>query len=54
MKKRLSLLLAVLLLLSLTACRQTPAETPTETVSAPTETTAAPLYAVCPTAGNSP
>ena len=44
MKKCLSLLLAVLLLLSLAACEKAPAETtqPTETTAVPTETTAAP------------
>lgn len=49
--KATSLLLALLLIFSLAACQQTPAETttaPTETTAAPTETTAAPTEATAP------
>lgn len=50
-KKLLSLLLAFLLIFSLAACQQTPAETttaPTETTAAPTETTATPTETTAP------
>ena len=49
--KAASLLLALLLIFSLAACQQTPAETttaPTETTAAPTETTAAPTETTAP------
>jgi len=50
-QKTASLLLALLLIVSLAACQQTPAETttaPTETTAAPTETTAAPTETTAP------
>ena len=50
-RKAASLLLALLLIFSLAACRQTPVETttaPTETTTAPTETTAAPTETTTP------
>ena len=50
-KRLLSLLLALLLIVSLAACQQTPAETttaPTETTAVPTETTAAPTETTAP------
>ena len=50
-QKIASLLLALLLIVSLAACQQTPAETttaPTETTAAPTETTVAPTETTAP------
>lgn len=51
MQRTICLLLAILLLCSLAACQQAPAETttaPTETTAAPTETTAAPTETTAP------